>query len=1389
MPSCPECGLVFDSLHNVQLHRRSGACAKAVSGARAAPAWGVSHAAATRSSSGGNDYERPVRGPMLRPGGAEGHLSRGYMLAAAPPLVTATNVYLTPAEHEVEQTLAYQRSRQAKEVMERERLMLDQQLDLVLQAQQDELQQAPKSQLSQMKLQLLGDQKAQEQSSMNMAYLRNEIAAMRGAIESLSTPQTVGTDKRRKKHTHPRRASSACNTANRRSPTEQDSPQRPRPDSYGGERRSAYTPQRHHTEYGRDNLSTDDDESWSSVDEEMRSDDSGDHVSSRNRRAGHREKKSGSPLSEKICKMLQGVQHQLKSLQTASAPLRQCVDAPFPTVSTLAPGLHLMKFASIEGIDISVPLDEIDVVVKVYYMSYAGNEYLLEPSIEQTFPRHQPPLVRHGSKTLLFTVPPIEFVVHHPKEMVVFVLQAFYRGRLLCWATVFATHCGAIREGLRDSDFDLATALQSPQATMPEASVSVFIEADVNDSLRCAETLLNESNPSAIATGTSSVSPLPHPVPSQLPGLPSLPSPPQGLPLLPGMPGCEGPFLPPVAEVDAMVLQPNNRPVTRFILPPPMGVSILEWQESLAKHLKEIQGRASPPAVGNRAATPPQSSTREEESKEQSGEAKEEDEDAVEAEASNGSNLNGTVTVVDNGKAKAAAATVEPATTELQSVLQASTYQKSASPQPMVKSNSLLQSAVMKRPPTPPKHFTAASCADSQRSLSSQRHTPPLNRSNNPFSKALSSPRSSVPAADRPAVASSLVSSGAAKPYASPTNSSTPENTPALLETPPTNGAPPLPVSGPPPLGKVPYDDMSLVERQRLRPVTDPEGNLAVPRGYKMNRNNPPSVNLAAFDASAEPPVNPCVLLGLALPTSKPPTFPKAPGHGTSGATVDVFLDGVTGLPLDAVCTRLLVFLTDTLDPTTGKTMNPLHDPRVFMRKPDFIVIQDLASRSIEPQFGGQFSTEVSDSTYAVVIIEFLGSVPSSTFVFGHCCLPINKKFFAGNYLCRVRLGDPRRSQERAVADIRPAERIADEQRRATEKYNQMQLELSIDSQALRNILPAPPRKRSECVILGYLIWRIDSSKKDPFFEMPLQLPLSQAELMVFEGRKKHNGTTTPNSKGLTTLEAADSAFPDAIVTPSDALGSVVPFSGERGAFIKIEGIRGVGNDAAMYVVVVYMPKAPPDRQVCYTIMPDWLSDVGAPMFKDAPFIFTGIKHDVTNTVTYMLLKLTNLKVAAEGGVKVEVLGWTMNKLFLDTPGTMRQGRFALPWITGSLQPDVVSDLLTQRIESVHAHLTKRNRLNFLSPPATLLLSQGDSACVSYLVDETPGRGSPRLLLVPAALKKAYPTTTCEGMVGCTLRRAHEQCFGGGDPRATLQRVNVAVQEYLRVTMRTFGKA
>lgn len=600
----------------------------------------------------------------------------------------------------------------------------------------------------------------------------------------------------------------------------------------------------------------------------------------------------------------------------------------------------------------------------------------------------------------------------------------------------------------------------------------------------------------------------------------------------------------------------------------------------------------------------------------------------------------------------------------------------------------------------------------------------------------------------------------------------------------------------------MPRDDVVLVQRRRLQPIMDPQGNLAVPPNYKLGMN-PPCINLERFDVESK--VNACVQVGLAEPGEKP-ELQQLAGHGPKGNEVDVFMDGVVGLPLDAVCTRLIVFYTDNVDPATGQPCNPLHAPRTFMRKPDHVAYQDLASSNIEPEFQVKLSLSVGDLTHVIVIVEYISPRQEAPIVFGHACLPVHKRFFAGNFLARLKLGDPRRSQERDVQDVRPPDRIAQEQKAALEKYDQAELEASVDAQALRNLLPAPPRKRAECVPMGYLIWRLDSSDMDkPFSELPSQLPLSQAELAIFAARQKHEDAT-PQSKGITTPKAADDAFVGNGIPLADNVSYIVPYAKERGAFVKVEGVRGMGDDQAMYIVVAHLRDAPEGKNRFFTVMPDWMSDIGAPQFKDPPFIFAGMPYNPLSTLILVLLKVNQLAAApapaaaaaAAGGAPgappppppsspppvVQPIAWSLNKMFLDDANIIRQGRFALPWLRGTPPPSLLAALGKEKLEKIYLSHLKQKTIQFLEPAATVTIAQGDPTCVPQLVDETAGRPQLRQLLVPGPQKKDFPTCTNEGMVGCTLRRAHETCFGGGDPRALLQRVTGAVQAFLQNSMK-----
>ncbi|EPY23964.1 hypothetical protein AGDE_12602 [Angomonas deanei] len=100
---------------------------------------------------------------------------------------------------------------------------------------------------------------------------------------------------------------------------------------------------------------------------------------------------------------------------------------------------------------------------------------------------------------------------------------------------------------------------------------------------------------------------------------------------------------------------------------------------------------------------------------------------------------------------------------------------------------------------------------------------------------------------------------------------------------------------------------------------------------------------------------------------------------------------------------------------------------------------------------------KIGPNTHAVCVVEYIVERQEEPVCLGHCCIPINKTSYTGSFLTRLKLGDPRRSQERDPEDGRPVGRVVDEQQRLTKNYEQQQLELSVDSQFLRNVLPANP--------------------------------------------------------------------------------------------------------------------------------------------------------------------------------------------------------------------------------------------------------------------------------------------------------------------------------------------
>ncbi|KEG07359.1 hypothetical protein DQ04_10041020 [Trypanosoma grayi] len=535
----------------------------------------------------------------------------------------------------------------------------------------------------------------------------------------------------------------------------------------------------------------------------------------------------------------------------------------------------------------------------------------------------------------------------------------------------------------------------------------------------------------------------------------------------------------------------------------------------------------------------------------------------------------------------------------------------------------------------------------------------------------------------------------------------------------------------------------AAVEKLLWKIQFDDKGRVVVPANYKNIPVSKESLSNLDIDSQTDA----SLLFGFrSLENEKPQE--GAVGHGNTMSNVDVGIRCVYGLPLNAACSRLLVYVCDYIDEETGEVMSSSHDAAVLMRPPNAIHYQDMNGSCTCPFFEFELKDIlVGDETFLIVIIEYITAKGEGPFVFGHVGLPVHKCTSAGNFVSRVRLGDPRRPESRGVelwGDI-------DAERQAMENYTQEQIEETLDAQALFVRLFVPSTARSECCPCGYIAWYMEADPNSLFFDDPMQPPLSRGEEQLFDLRQGNDHHMVPP---FDSVESAAAAFQGSAKPMGNAINYVVPYDPERGFFISVEELHGMGNSSALYAVAVETGVDGPNGLTC-TRSRDWFSDVGAPRFSEPLRIITGANSDPFLVALFFLLRATQLDAMTQHGeaqVKVETVGWSMFKLFLDD-GALRHGRYALPWFDGSPPDALLDELETQPLQKVFASWYRGNKLKFSELHSTVVISIGDPLTAEQLVVKHPGRPQPTKLFVPSEMKPMFPSVGCEGAVGYTQQQ------------------------------------
>ncbi|RNF17088.1 uncharacterized protein Tco025E_04941 [Trypanosoma conorhini] len=540
--------------------------------------------------------------------------------------------------------------------------------------------------------------------------------------------------------------------------------------------------------------------------------------------------------------------------------------------------------------------------------------------------------------------------------------------------------------------------------------------------------------------------------------------------------------------------------------------------------------------------------------------------------------------------------------------------------------------------------------------------------------------------------------------------------------------------------------DMALVKSRLWKLEFDDKGTLIVPAKFKSSAASHARLGKLTQELDMEASVL------LQVRAENAPLPPRGPaGHGPNNDEVSFYVSYVTGLPLNAAYSRALVYLIEHVDPNTGEVMSNAGSPAVLLRSPDAIQYPNIGASAMFPLFKVNMpSIIVTEKTHALVIVEYVTRNEVGPCVFGHAALPIHKNAGRGNFVSRMRLGDPRRP---AARDVFSGVSLFAE-RKAMKQYSQDEIEDALNSQALYELLFTPVKAHAGCCPCGYIMWCLDSDPNAPHFDFPREPRPTAAERELYLMRQKVDQSTLPS---FNDWEEAVAAFGGSAKPMGNRISRVVPYSPGRGFYLDVESLHGMGTDRALYAVAVDLGFEGHEG-ITQALQRDWASDAGAPQFKEPLRMLTLVDYDQYCTVIFYLLKVSNLKSVKKQGEKqltVDSVGWTMLKLLIEGD-VLRHGRYALPWFAGLPPPEMMDQLDSEPIEKVFSSWFGANKLRFMESKSTVVVSISDAADVEQIVADHPARPLPAKLFVPAAAKESYPAGVHEGAVGYTQQRLVE---------------------------------
>jgi hypothetical protein len=411
----------------------------------------------------------------------------------------------------------------------------------------------------------------------------------------------------------------------------------------------------------------------------------------------------------------------------------------------------------------------------------------------------------------------------------------------------------------------------------------------------------------------------------------------------------------------------------------------------------------------------------------------------------------------------------------------------------------------------------------------------------------------------------------------------------------------------------------------------------------------------------------------------------------SSAPVADVQIDGISGLPLDTVVCRVLLYFAGLVDPATGETVgDSITSPNLLLKPPAAVLYPDFDSWGAEPEFTVPCDVQsfVGKTSLAVAVVE-VACDDEGCFVYGFCILPIFALFKPGAYKTRLLPGDPRPSEPYFTNKRIP-------------------------------MLTKRPAAAEEYCPCSYLRWRKNTSLDDAtagYKEEVCTPPASEEERMILRDRMSHASRRPPSFFGIHSLKDAERQFarrmhPDIAAVRALKLRQYSP---SHTVAVNVESIvqspSGDSADVKFVACRVDVHLGGTDETVSFDVFDQDLAvSHGVPMFNDHPLTFSCGPADVRTTAVLRVYRVAVALGEGSAAVSIQPFGWTAVDLFTGD-GDVNQGRFAAPLFAGEPDDGIHVPVLTEGpCREAVASMLKLGDASFMPNPAFLSFSISDDA-------------------------------------------------------------------------------